>query len=143
MHLALTLLHVSAMSVWLAGLFFLPRLCLAQARGPQAEQERMAGLAARLYRGVMTPAAILTVAFGLALIGWGFEGAWLPAKLLLVAATVLLHVYQGSLLARPGDVVRHRPLLYRLLGWAPLLLVLAIAALAAAKPRALPPLGGV
>ena len=92
----------------------------------------------------MTPAAAITVVLGLILISYGFEGPWLPAKLTLVAMAVLLHGYLGQLLIDlSAGRARHGDTFYRVLSWSPLLLLMAIAALAAAKPGSLPPLGGV
>jgi len=91
---------------------------------------------------VATPAGVATVVFGTALLFQGFDGAWLPAKLGLVALAVLLHVYDGHLLYTVGR--GHGPpgrFVLALLHGAPLLLLLAIAALAAAKPAVLAPPG--
>lgn len=145
MVLWLKIFHITAMAIWFTGLFFLPRLLLMRlsGEGPEASAQ-LAPLGRALYLGVMTPAAAVTVTFGIVLIGFGFQGAWLPAKLALVTAAVLLHLYLGQLLLGGGDgSMRHRPLFYRMLNWIPLLLLLAIAALTAAKPGALPLLGGI
>lgn len=133
MHFWMTFLHIVALTIWFAGLFFLPRLLIAH--------NTASDLGKVLYFGVMTPAAAATILLGIVLLAWGFEGAWLVAKLVLVALIVLLHVYLGRLLLEPS--VRAPLIFYRILNWVPLFLLLAIVALAAAKPWALPPLGGV
>lgn len=139
--------HIAAMAVWFSGLFFLPRVFVAHPKdGEHAEEHaRFNAIAKSLYFGVMTPAAVVTVFLGIVLIlVYGFSGAWLPAKLLLVTLAVLLHVYLGGMLVdmRRGQVRRH-VMVCKLLNWTPLPLLLAIAALAAMKPGALPILGGV
>jgi protoporphyrinogen IX oxidase len=56
-------------------------------------------------------------------------------KLVVVALAVLLHLYYGLLLYELGQGnERHGPWFYRLAGWLPLLLLLAMAAITGAKP---------
>lgn len=145
MHFWLKFFHIAAMAIWFTGLFFLPRLFITNAReGASTDEGDLEAIGRTLFFGIMTPAGVVTVALGIALIAYGFDGPWLPAKLVLVAVAVLLHVYLGQLLLDLGrGHARHGAFLYRVLSWGPLLLLLGIAALAAAKPGSLPPLGGV
>lgn len=145
MHFWLKFLHITAMTIWFAGLFFLPRVLIAQARaGAAGDSAHLNKIGRRLYFSLMTPAAAVTIGLGITLLAYGFDGAWLPAKLTLVSMMVLLHVYLGNLLVDACAGRATRPVfLYRLLNWIPLFLLLGIAALSAAKPRALPPLGGI
>ena len=136
MYFWLKILHVSAMVLWFAGLFFLPRLFVARHRG---ERDAAAGYfnatANTLYFRMATPAALVAVATGMALIAFGPRGAWLVMKLVIVAGAVFLHLYMGVALYELGQGRdRHGPLFYRALGWAPLLVLLAVAALTGAKP---------
>lgn len=139
----LKVFHISAMTAWLAGLFFLPRLFLAKARGDHsADVEHLSGMGKTLYFRLMTPAGLVTIGLGLALIGFGFDGAWLPAKLVLVTILVLIHMYDGLLLLDlTHGRARHGPAFYRVLNWLPLLPLLGIGALTAAKPPTLFGLG--
>ena len=94
-------LHLIFMVTWFAGLFYLPRLFVyhAQATDP-VSIERFKLMERRLYRGIMTPGAVLTIAFGVWLwLGW-FRGSssWLHAKIALVALLVGYHVWCGRLL---------------------------------------------
>src|SRR5690606_17139373 len=130
--------HIGAMTLWLTGLFLLPRLFIARAAGGREADVRLAAMGKTLYFRVMTPAGVATIGFGLALIGYGYEGAWLPLKLLLVAGLAAIHMYEGLLLLDLGSGrARHGAAFYRLLNWTPLVLLLGIAALTAAKPRVL------
>ncbi|WP_187266019.1 CopD family protein [Alkalisalibacterium limincola] len=150
MYFWLKFFHIAAMAIWFTALFFLPRLFIASVHadrpGGRGEDEkpRLNAIGKTLYFGVMTPAAVITVVLGIVLIAYGFQGPWLPAKLALVALAVMLHLYFGQLLVDLSHGhTRHTSAFYRVLNWLPLPLFLGIVALAAAKPGALPPLGGV
>lgn len=93
--------HIVFVASWFAGLFYLPRLFvnLAEVRADShAERERLLGMARRLYRfsGVlMLPALLLGLVLWL---GYGVSGAWLHAKLALVAGVIAYHHGCGRLL---------------------------------------------
>src|SRR5690606_15035895 len=92
----LKILHVSAMVLWFAGLFFLPRLFAARHRGGRAASvEYFNAVANALFFRLATPAALLAVLSGMLLIAFGPSGAWLVMKLVVVTAAVLLHLYLG------------------------------------------------
>ena len=136
MYFWLKVVHISAMAFWFTGLFFLPRLFEAHHRGEIDDERRYFNHAANaLFYGLMTPAAIITTVLGMVLMAWGPVGAWLVVKLVLVALAVLLHLYLGVVLQQLGQgTARHGPWFFRTLGWLPLVLLLVIAALTAAKP---------
>lgn len=137
MYFWLKLLHIAAMTVWFTGLFFLPRLLLARTpAGAASAVPDTEGLGRVIYFGVMTPGAVVTILLGTVLLAYGATGAWLPAKLALVALAVLLHVYMGQLLLDRRRAGKRAPF-YRVLNWLPLLLLLGIAALTAGKPAQL------
>jgi putative membrane protein len=94
-------LHIAFMVTWFAGLFYLPRLFVYHAMADDREgRERFKVMERKLFFGIMTPGAVLTVLSGLWLwLGWGFSGGWLTAKLALVAVLVAYHVWCGKLLA--------------------------------------------
>lgn len=135
MYFWLKFFHIAAMAVWFTGLFFLPRLFASHQRGSADGTERFFNpVANTLFFWIMTPAAIVTIALGLILIAWIPAGAWLVLKLMVVAVAVLFHLYFGLLLYELGmGKDRHGPLFYRVLGWVPLVLLLAIAGLTAGK----------
>jgi len=83
-------LHIVFMVTWFAGLFYLPRLFVYHALSEDAlSQERFKVMERKLFWGIMTPGALLTIAFGLWLwLGYGISGAWLHAKLALVVVLV-------------------------------------------------------
>jgi putative membrane protein len=94
-------LHIVFMVTWFAGLFYLPRLFVYHAMAEdRISIERFKVMERKLYWGIMTPGAVLTIVFGLWLwLGW-FRGAsgWLHAKMALVGLLAAYHVWCGSLL---------------------------------------------
>ena len=76
-------LHIVFVIAWFAGLFYLPRLFVYHAQAEDAvSRERLKVMERKLYRGIMVPAMVLTLASGVALwLVWGFRGGWLTAKL--------------------------------------------------------------
>ena len=99
--LAVKSLHIIFMVAWYAGLFYLPRLFVYHSMAIDAISiERFKLMERRLYRGIMTPSAILTVVFGTWLwLGYGITGGWMHAKLALVAILIAFHVWLGKLVA--------------------------------------------
>ena len=133
-------LHIIFMVTWFAGLFYLPRLFVYHAQAAPDDRigiERFKIMERKLYQGIMTPAAVLTVAFGLWLwLGYGFTGNWLRVKLVLVLALIAFHVYLGALLRDfAQDRNRHGHVFYRWLNEIPALpLLIAIVFLVVMKP---------
>ncbi len=142
MYFWLKFLHIAMVGTWFLGLFFLPRLFMAYRRGEadadRAYHNRLTNL---VFFYVSTPAAILAIVLGMALMLYIPPAGWLVLKLVVVAIAVLLHVYCGLLLyqmSKGGE--RHGPVFFGVMGWVPLVLLLAIAGLTAAKPAGLPSL---
>ena len=94
-------LHIVFMVTWFAGLFYLPRLFVYHATAQDRPSiERFKVMERKLYWGIMTPGAVLTIAFGLWLWLVWFRGAsgWLHTKIGLVALLVAYHLWCGALL---------------------------------------------
>jgi protoporphyrinogen IX oxidase len=133
-------LHIIFMVTWFAGLFYLPRLFVYHAQAAPDDTigiERFKIMERRLYSGIMTPAAVLTIAFGLWLwLGYGISGGWLHAKLALVALLVAFHIYLGMLMRDfAHDRNRHSHVFYRWLNEIPALPILvAVVLLVVMKP---------
>lgn len=130
--------HLVFMVAWFAGLFYLPRLFVYHAQATdRIGIERFKVMERRLYNGIMTPSAVLTIVFGVWLWqGWGFTGLWLHAKLTLVAILVVFHVYLGKLvLDFAADRNAHGDRFYRWLNEIPALPILVLVIwLVVAKP---------
>ena len=59
-------LHIVFMVTWFAGLFYLPRLFVYHAdTQDEAGRTRFKIMERKLYFGIMTPGALLTIAFGI------------------------------------------------------------------------------
>ena len=141
MYLWLKAFHVIAMVTWFAGLFYLPRLFVYHAMAEdQAGIERFKVMERKLYRGIMTPGALVTAALGAAMIwqmgsAWFISASWLHAKLACVAVLVAYHMYLGHLVkvfAADGNIRGH--VYYRWLNEFPVLILVAVVLLAEIKP---------
>jgi putative membrane protein len=130
-------LHVIFMVTWFAGLFYLPRLFVYHAQATDAISiERFKIMERKLYFGIMTPGAVLTVLFGSWLwLGYGIAGGWLHAKLALVAVLIAYHVYCGKLLGDfKRDRNRHGHVWYRWFNELPVLILVGVVILVVVKP---------
>lgn len=131
-------LHIVFVVTWFAGLFYLPRLFVYHAQATDREGiERFKVMERKLLHGIMTPSAVLAIAFGLWLwLGYGITGGWLHAKVALVAILVAFHVYLGMLVRDfAQDRNRHGHVFYRWLNEIPALPILvAVVFLVVLKP---------
>ena len=130
-------LHISFMVTWFGGLFYLPRLFVYHAMASDATSiERFKIMERKLYFGIMTPGAILTIVFGLWLwLGYSISGGWMHAKLFLVLILVIYHLYCGKLLKDfKHDRNRNSHLFYRWFNEFPVLILFAVIILVVVKP---------
>jgi len=129
--------HIIFMVTWFAGLFYLPRLFVYHAMSEDPiSRERFKVMERKLFFGIMTPGALLTLAFGLWLwLGYGFHGDWLYAKMALVAVLVVYHGYCGKLVIEfKHDRNRHGHVFYRWLNELPVVLLVVIVLLVELQP---------
>jgi putative membrane protein len=129
--------HIIFVVAWFAGLFYLPRLYVYHAATSDSPGiERFKVMERKLYYGIMTPSAVLAVAFGLWLwLGYGITGGWLHAKLVLVLILIAYHLYCGRLLADfKHDRNRHGHVYYRWFNEIPVLILIAVVILVVVKP---------
>jgi putative membrane protein len=130
-------LHLIFVVSWFAGLFYLPRLFVYHAQAEDAPSvERFKVMERRLYRGIMMPAMVLTLASGLWLwLRFGFAGGWLHAKVALVALLVAYHFWLRSfLVAFARDANTRSERFFRIVNEVPTLLLIAIVILVVVKP---------
>jgi putative membrane protein len=129
--------HIIFMVTWFAGLFYLPRLFVYHAMTEDAPgRERFKVMERKLFFGIMTPGALLTIGFGLWLwLDYGFYGGWLHAKLALVVILVIYHAYCGKLMLDfKHDRNRHGHVFYRWLNEIPVVVLIAIVLLVELQP---------
>ena len=136
-YLILKALHISFMVTWFAGLFYLPRLFVYHAQAEDTiSRERFKIMERKLYYGIMTPGALLTIVFGVWMwLGWNVSGSWLMWKLALVAGLLIYHIYCG-VLVRDFKLGRnrHNHVFYRWLNELPVVALFAIVLLVVLKP---------
>jgi putative membrane protein len=130
--------HVVFMVTWFAGLFYLPRLFVYHAMADdKVSLERFKVMERKLFFGIMTPGAVLTIALGLWLwLGW-FRGAggWLHAKMALVALLAGYHLWCYRLM-RDFAAGRNRRshVWFRWFNEVPVVLLIATVVLVVLKP---------
>lgn len=130
-------LHIVFMVTWFAGLFYLPRLFVYHAMSEdRPSRERFKVMERKLFWGIMTPGAVLTIAFGTWLwLGWSFRGGWLHAKLALVALLIAYHVWCGKLMLDFRNERNTRShVWFRWFNELPVLILLGIVILVVVKP---------
>ena len=129
--------HIVFMVAWFAGLFYLPRLFVYHAQATDATSiERFKVMERKLYRGIMTPCMVVTIALGIWLLSsYGLIGGWMHAKLALVFLLLLHHFWLGYLVGVfKRDENRKSHVFYRWINELPLPLLIGIVILVVVKP---------
>jgi putative membrane protein len=132
--------HIIAMVCWFAGLFYLPRLFVYHAQATDdISKERFIIMERRLYYGIMTPAAVITLLLGLWLLSanpaYYLISRWMQIKLVLVSLLVVYHLYCGHLknvFKQNNNSYTHR--FYRWLNEIPTILLIVIVILVTVRP---------
>jgi len=133
-------LHIIFMVTWFSGLFYLPRLYVYHAMSDDPLSiDRFKIMERKLYFGIMTPGAMLTLIFGYSLLSHNYSGylhtIWFDSKLFLVALLLIYHIYLGKLLFNfKNNTNQHTHVFYRWLNEVPVLFLVAIVILAEVKP---------
>lgn len=129
------------MVTWFAGLFYLPRLFVYHAMSEdKISLDRFKIMERKLFYGIMTPGAILTLVFGvwtLILYGWSrYSGSyWLIIKICLIVILLGYHIYCGILLQDfKHDRNIHSHVWYRWFNEVPVIFLIAIIILAVVRP---------
>ena len=132
--------HIIFMVTWFAGLFYLPRLFYYHAMATDVISiERFKIMEKKLYWMIMTPAAILTVVFGIWLLSfnWGyyFHSSWMIAKLICVFLLLGYHHACGKMLRKfKADSNTYSPAFFKLFNEVPTLFLILIVILVTVKP---------
>lgn len=132
-------LHLIAIICWFAGIFYLPRLFVYHAMATDsATREHFKIMERKLYRFI-SPFAILTIGFGIAMIAqqpeYYLSSGWLHVKLIFVAGLIAYHLYCGHLVkVFANDDNQRKHVFYRWFNEAPVIALFAIVILAVLKP---------
>lgn len=134
-------LHLIFMVTWFAGLFYLPRLFVYHAMSAdQISIDRFKIMERKLFYGIATPGAALTLATGAGILFYtgfaAYQGQlWLHIKLFLILLLIAYHLYCGLLLRDfKHDRNRHGHVWYRWFNEIPVILLIAIIILAVIRP---------
>lgn len=133
--------HLIFIVTWFSAMFYLPRLFVYHAMcEDEAGNARFKVMERKLYRGIMTPSAILTLIFG----GWllSFYSLeqiatmhWLHAKLTLVILLFAYHGVCGRILKQfAADSNQRSHTFYRWFNELPVLVLIAVIILVVVKP---------
>jgi putative membrane protein len=133
--------HIIFVVTWFSALFYLPRLFVYHAMcEDEAGNARFKIMERKLYRGIMTPSAILTLVFGIWLLSfYSLEQIasmhWLHAKLTLVLLLFAYHGMCGRMLKRfAADNNQRSHRFYRWFNEMPVVILLVVVILAVVKP---------
>ena len=87
-------IHIISVITWFAGLFYLPRLFVYHAMSnDNISLERFKTMERKLYNGIMTPSAVITILTGFYLLTYfGFEALWIKIKIVLVIILSVYHI---------------------------------------------------
>jgi protoporphyrinogen IX oxidase len=133
--------HIISVVAWMAGLLYLPRLFVYHTMAPvgSVQSETFKIMERRLLRGIMNPAMLATLGFGLVLAGTpdvvDWHRGWIWAKLGLVGGLLVFHGWLSRWrVAFADDHNRHSPRFFRAVNELPTLALIAIVVLVVAKP---------
>jgi len=134
--------HIIFMVTWFAGLFYLPRLYVYHAQSSDdISNERFKIMERKLFWGIMTPGALITISLGIALIiklggtDYLLNAAWLQAKIGLIIILIAYHFWCGKLLTSfKDDRNQHSHVWYRWFNEFPVLLIIPIIIFVVVKP---------
>ncbi|MBL4794144.1 MAG: protoporphyrinogen oxidase HemJ [Pseudomonadales bacterium] len=134
--------HVIAVICWFAGIFYLPRLFVYHSMSSDSVSiERFKIMERKLYRGIMTPSAVIAVLLGLWMVidGWSYykDATWLHIKFLLVIVLIGYHGYCGKLLKLfAANQNQKSDVFYRWFNEFPVAILVAVVILVIVKPFA-------
>lgn len=131
--------HIIFMVAWFSGLFYLPRLFVYHAMATDnISIERFKIMERKLYYGITTPNALLTILFGIWLITinpYFLRMPWLHIKLGLVILLIIYQLYLGKLLKDFRlDRNQHSHVFYRIVNEIAILFLIAIVIMVVVKP---------
>ena len=131
-------IHIISVITWFAGLFYLPRLFVYHAMSnDNISLERFKTMERKLYNGIMTPSAVITILTGFYLLTYfGFEALWIKIKILLVLILFVYHIicYRYLKLFEKNKN-RNTHIYYRWFNEFPVIILIGIIILVVYKPQ--------
>ena len=133
-------LHIIFMTAWFAGLFYLPRLFVYHAMAEdKISLDGFIVMERKLLYGIMTPSAVLTVAFGIFLTYFYLpaylDQTWLALKFILVVILIFYHIWCINLYKDfSQNKNKHSHIWYRWFNEFPVLILILIVTLVVYKP---------
>lgn len=132
--------HIIFVICWFSGIFYLPRLFVYHAMSEdQVSKDRFVIMERKLFWGITTPSAVLTIALGTWLLvtnaSYFMAWWWMHAKLGLVALVVVYHCYcywYMKRLREDSGVKTH--VFFRIFNELPVFLLIGIVILIVVKP---------
>ena len=133
--------HVISVIAWMAGMMYLPRLFVyhADAERGSTQSETFKVMEWRLYRGITTPAMILTwvfglwLAFGYGIVDWSMGWMWLKA-VMVIALSGIHGLYGRYVRAFKEDRNEKPARFFRLLNEVPFVIAIVIVIAVIVKP---------
>ncbi len=132
--------HIIFMVTWFAALFYLPRLFVYHAETKdETGNQRFKIMERKLFYGIATPSAIITIVLGfwlIHLLGYGLLSSfWLQAKLVLITLLVAYHIYCRKLLVDfKRDNNQRSHVWYRWFNELPVFILIAVILLVELQP---------
>jgi len=131
--------HIIFVVTWFAGLFYLPRLFVYHAQGPDKKTVTLFKIMERRLLIMTHIGGALAALFGLWTLASGWEAylsqGWMHAKLIFVALLIGYHFWCARLVrAFREDRNTHDERWYRLFNEAPSVILIAVVILVVVKP---------
>jgi len=132
--------HIIAVICWFAAIFYLPRLFVYHAMSEDnASRERFKVMERKLYRGIMTPSAVMTILFGAIVYAYNpayyATSGWMHAKLFCVVLLLVYHFLCWQHLKNFRDDKNEKSHTYfRIFNEVPVVLLIIIVILVVVKP---------
>ena len=140
MYLWLKAFHIISVITWFAGIFYLPRLFVYHAAcKDQISIERFKVMEHKLYRLIMMPSMVITLALGLIMLALGWHGlsvqAWIWVKIALVGLLVAYHFHCGHIIKTFVEDRQHRSeRFFRIYNELPVLVLIPVILLVVLQP---------
>ena len=130
-------IHIISVITWFAGLFYLPRLFVYHAMSnDNISLERFKTMERKLYNGIMTPSAVITILTGFYLLTYfGFEALWIKIKIVLVILSVYHIICYRYLKLFEKNKNRNTHIYYRWFNEFPVIILIGIIILVVYKPQ--------